>query len=162
MLCLNKLWCTVWAECSKDNLLRILRMQKRAARVILDADTRANSVTLFKQLGWLAFHDEVKVNKCVLAYKRLNENCPAYISELLTTNHQKQSRSSSRYSNNNFVTPGYRLKTEGGRSFSVTTCKLWNSLPQSIKTANVSNSTFRTQIIKHFCDSYKELNHFII
>ena len=153
---------TVWAECSKDNLLRILRMQKRAARVILDADTRANSVTLFKQLGWLAFHDEVKVNKCVLAYKRLNENCPAYISELLTTNHQKQSRSSGRYSNNNFVTPRYRLKTEGGRSFLVTTCKLWNSLPQSIKTANISTSTFRTQIIKHFYDSYKELNHFII
>ncbi|KAL9978894.1 hypothetical protein ACROYT_G016477 [Oculina patagonica] len=48
----------VWSSCSLGNLQRILRLQKRAARVILDADTRANSVELFKILNWLPVHLE--------------------------------------------------------------------------------------------------------
>ena len=39
-----------------------LMLQKRAARVILEADTRSNSVKLFKKLAWLRLHDEIKLN----------------------------------------------------------------------------------------------------
>ena len=49
---------TIWSNCSADNLTRILKLQKRAAQVILGADTRSNSVNLFKKLGWLPFYDE--------------------------------------------------------------------------------------------------------
>ena len=35
---------TIWSNCSADNLTRLLKLQKRAARVILGADTRSNSV----------------------------------------------------------------------------------------------------------------------
>ena len=54
---------SIWASCFTENLMRILRPQKCAARVILDADTRANSIESFKQLNWLTFCDEVKLNK---------------------------------------------------------------------------------------------------
>ena len=57
---------TIWSNCSADNLTRILKLQKRAARVILGANTRSNSVNLFNKLGWLPFYDEAKVNKCSL------------------------------------------------------------------------------------------------
>ena len=82
----------VWANCSTENLKKILQLQKRAARIILNADARANSVTLFKQLNWLAFHDEVKLNKCVLAYKRFKGNCPPYIQDILISNVTKSMR----------------------------------------------------------------------
>ena len=49
---------TIWSNCSDDNLKRILKLQKRAARVALGADTRSNSVNLFNKLGWLPFYDE--------------------------------------------------------------------------------------------------------
>ena len=65
--------------CSADNLTRILKLQKRGARVILGADTRSNSVNLFNKLGWLPFYDEAKLNKCSLVLKRLQENCPGLI-----------------------------------------------------------------------------------
>ena len=59
---------TIWS-----NLTRILKLQKRAAQVILGTDTRSNSVNLLK-LGWLPFYDEAKVNKCSLVLKRLQGN----------------------------------------------------------------------------------------
>ena len=46
---------SVWVSTSVDNLSKVFRLQKRAARVILNADTRANSVDLFRELNWLSF-----------------------------------------------------------------------------------------------------------
>ena len=118
---------TVWANCSVENLKKILRLQKRAARIILDVGTRTNSVSLFKQLNWLAFHDEVKLNKCVLAYKRFHGNCPLYIKGMLISDADMQTCSSGCYSQRNLVCPRYNRVTEGGKSFQVSTSKLWNS-----------------------------------
>ena len=71
---------------SVDNLNKVFRLQKRAARVILNADTRANSVDLFRELNWLTFLLEAKINQCALVYKRLNGVCPDYMLELLKRN----------------------------------------------------------------------------
>ena len=98
--------------------LKVLRLQKRATRIILNADTGTNSVSLLKKLNWLAFHDEVKLNKCVLAYKRVHGNCPFYMKEMLTSNADIQTRSSGRYSQRNLVCPPYNRVTEGGGVFS--------------------------------------------
>ena len=68
---------TIWSTCSADNLSRILKLQKRAARVILGANKRSNSVNLFNKLGWLPFYDEAKVNKCSLVLKPFKETAPA-------------------------------------------------------------------------------------
>jgi methylaspartate ammonia-lyase len=52
--CINSslIHCSVtWGICSKTLLLRILRLQKRAERIILDADFSTSSVLLFSQIG---------------------------------------------------------------------------------------------------------------
>ena len=41
---------SVWVSTSVDNLNKLFRLQKSAARVNLNADTRANSVDLFREL----------------------------------------------------------------------------------------------------------------
>ena len=41
--------CTVWGNCTVGNLQRVLRLRKRCARLILDADTHENSVKLFNK-----------------------------------------------------------------------------------------------------------------
>ena len=42
---------SVWDFTSVDNINKVFRLQKRATRVILNADTRANSADLFKELN---------------------------------------------------------------------------------------------------------------
>ena len=82
MLCASN----VWSACSIGNLQRVFRLQKRSARIILDADTRANSDELFTRLDWLPLHIEVKVNICFQVHKRINVRSPGYMSDLLVLN----------------------------------------------------------------------------
>ena len=51
----------IWTMCNKDSLGRVLQLQKRAAQVILKADTTSPSVLLFNRLKWLPFYEETKV-----------------------------------------------------------------------------------------------------
>ena len=77
---------TVWSICSSDNIMRVFKLQKRTCRVILEADTRSNSVKLFKKLERLLFYDEVKLNKCVLVFKRLLGSHPSHMYDILKFN----------------------------------------------------------------------------
>ena len=52
---------SVWVFTSADNLNKVFRLHKRAARVILNADTRANSVDLFRELNWLSFFMKLRL-----------------------------------------------------------------------------------------------------
>ena len=74
---MNKGYCVHNCEehsCSKENLLKVLRIQKRAAKIILDAEKTAPSVGLFNTFKWVPFYAESYVNRFVLIYKRLNGN----------------------------------------------------------------------------------------
>ena len=46
---------SVWVSTPVDNLNGVFRLQKCAVCVIHNADTRANSVDLFRELNWLPF-----------------------------------------------------------------------------------------------------------
>ena len=95
---------TVWTSCSVENIKRVFRLQKRAARVILGADTKANSVKFFKQLGWVPFYHEARINKSVLVYKRIFGECPPYLTQMLVRNVDVNGRSS-RHGHLNLIAP---------------------------------------------------------
>ena len=118
--------------CSSDNIMRVFKLQKLAARVISEANTRSNSVKLFKKLEWLPFYDKVKLNKSVLVLKRLLGSCPAYMYDILKFNADLHLRTG-RYSKLNFAYPRFNRETEGGRTFSVSATRLWNQLPTNLK-----------------------------
>ena len=61
---------TVWGNCSVENLLRLLQVQKRCARLILDATINDSSVELFDKLGWLPIDDIVPLENS-LCYTKL-------------------------------------------------------------------------------------------
>ena len=85
---------TVWTSCSVENIQKVFRLPKRAARVMLGADTKANSVELFKQLGWVLFYHEVKINKSILASRRIIGECPSYLTQMLIRNTDVNGRTS--------------------------------------------------------------------
>jgi len=60
---------SVWSSTSKANLDSILRLQKGAARVILNAPFNSRSVDLFNTLNWIPFYRESHINQCALIYK---------------------------------------------------------------------------------------------
>ena len=103
---------------SRENLLKVVRLQKRAARIILDAKRTTPSVGLFNSLNWIPFYAESYVNRCTLTYKRLNGNTTEYINDLLIRNSETLNRST-RFCNLNLSCPRYQRSKEGGRTFAV-------------------------------------------
>ena len=75
----------IWGSTSTNNIRRVFRLQKRAARVILGVKTKEErTIKLFKKLEWLPFYDEINVIKLCLVFKCLNGQCPEYLSNTLT------------------------------------------------------------------------------
>ena len=148
----------IWTACDKECLSKVLKLQKRAARVILFADRQAPSVELFNKLHWLPFYEKCKISKCSLIYKRIHDSLPTYLSEQIIVNNQVHSRNT-RYSNSNLVCPRYNRETEGGRTFTVTSAKLWNSLSLELRSKD-SLQCFRKHMWTNIFDDQQSLHHF--
>ena len=151
---------TVWTSCSVENMQKVFKLQKRAARVILGADTKANSVQLFRKLDWVPFFHEAKVNRLLMVYKRLSGDCPAYMSQMLTRNADVNERPS-RHGLINPVCPQFKRESEGGRSFTVSTTRLWNMIPRDTRSKPTLASFKKTMLLDYYKDSYKHLDRFI-
>ena len=150
----------VWTTTSKENLNRVFRLQKRAARVILDLDMSARTVNMFQQLNWIPYYDEVKILKATTAYKRIKNDSPNYLDDMLKLNSSVNSRST-RYCNLNFLCPKYKRETEGGRTFAVSTIKQWNQLPKTVRDKGTVAS-FKHSMKQLFKESYENIDHFTI
>ena len=105
-------------------------------RIILDADRKtAPSITLFNNLNCLPFTKQSLIKRLTLVYNRLdnNFNTPIYIDNLLIKNsdiHQRETR----YSDLKLLCAKHTRKTEGGRTFRVTTIAEGNAFdPWSIR-----------------------------
>ena len=150
----------VWSSCDKHCLNRVLKLQKRAARIILDADSQASSVKLFNKLKWIPFHEQAKIAKCCIMYKRLQGHVPAYLKTLLKLSSETHSRQT-RYANFNVACSIVKRQKEGGRTFTVTACKLWNSLLLTTRKLCTLGS-FTKSLWKNIFNNQQVLNHFIL
>ena len=122
---------TVWGSCSNESIVKIFKFQKRAARVILDANMKERNSIMFKKLNWLPIRDETAICECCLIYKRINGPVPDYIDDILKRNADLHTRST-RNASVNLVCPKFKSKTEGERTFEVTSSRLCNSIPVDI------------------------------
>ena len=78
------------------NLTRLLKLQKRAARMILKANFMTPSEQLFKELNWLPFPKRVQYHTCLTVYESITGQAPEYITSQLTyisDHHERQTRS---------------------------------------------------------------------
>ena len=150
----------VWANCDKESAYRVLRLQKRAARVISYADRMTPSVALFNKVGWIPFYEQHKIDKCIIMYKRINGCLPNYLNEHLILNNKRHSRNT-RYSSINAVCPKYRSESEGGHSFAVSATRLWNSTPIEIRKLD-SVACFKKNMFAKIFKEQQCLHHFTI
>ena len=96
-------------------------MQKSAARITLGAEYMTRTVTMFNKLNWIPYYNEAYINRCGIAFKRINDDTqPNYITELLRTNSAVNTRNT-RYCKLNFICPHYIEASDGGRTFTVRT-----------------------------------------
>ena len=71
-------------HCNNHLLNKLIKFQKRAARLILDKDNDTPSAELFQQLSWMRFDECVTYRKAVLMNKSLHNLAPTYINNKFT------------------------------------------------------------------------------
>ena len=113
------------------NLTRLVKLQKRAARMILKADFMTPSEQLFKELNWLPFPKRVQYHTCLMVYKIISGQAPKYVSE----HHERQTRSTVL----DLLHISRSHSAYFDRAFSVQGPKLWNSLPADIRNSTSIN-----------------------
>ena len=129
---LFKYCCTVWGNTKYENLLRLLRVQKRCARLILDASFSDNSVKLFSKLSWLPIDDVIRMRKLCLMYKIVNGCCPQYFKDYISYVNDKHRHNTRASTNNNLFIHLFRTNS-GLRNFYASVNRLWNTLDDSTR-----------------------------
>ena len=138
--------CVVWGRTSDYNINRLIKLQKRAARIILKAHFLTPSSDMFKELNWLPLDKRVRYHTGLTVYKALNGLTPQYISSLInkvpSTDHKLRSSSKELLS-----VPKSRTQIYSN-SFSINGPKEWNSLPLTVRTSS-SLESFKRTLKKH-------------
>ena len=115
--------CSVWGNAPNDQLLRILTVQKRCSRLILDARLLENSAQIFQRLQWLPFDNIIRINKCLWCSKLGTRNVQI-ISEVIE--HIKNTHSyNTRLSSNNALAVPKCRSNAGLRTFHASATRLW-------------------------------------
>ena len=136
-----------WGSTSGANIERLLKLQKRAARIILKANFNTPSTLMFQELGWLPVENRINYNKAPLTYKALNNMTPGYITNLLKPMSQAHSLNLRSAANGALYVPKART-TLYTRSFSCSVPRLWNSLPHEVR--NSKSVTSFKKCVKAF------------
>ena len=137
-----------WGTTSKTNTKRLLKLQKRAARIILNANYDTASSYMFEILDWSTITERHNYNKAVLIYKALNNLTPTYISDLLTPMSQSHKRTLRSSTDGSLAVPRSRTAMFDG-SFSCSAPRLWNDLPECVRSAPSLN-VFKKKVRERF------------
>ena len=117
-----------------DSTIRPLQnVQNSAARVILGLSKLEHIHSGLKKLHWLPIKYRIEFKVSTIVFKSLHDQTPTYISDLLEL---KKSSYSLRSANGiNLQQQRSKLKYYGDRAFSVCAPRLWNMLPNNVKTS---------------------------
>lgn len=138
--------CVIWGNCTASQEQKLIRFQKRAARLILDKDFETPSSELFAELNWMEFPERVLFQKAILMFKIFNGLAPEYLFDNFTPVTQIHDRHLRSASQSQLYSP--RPNTELFRkSFSYSGSMIWNKLPTYIKNASSLNN-FKSMYIQ--------------
>jgi hypothetical protein len=141
-------FCVVWGNCSNEGLNRILKLQKRTARLILDQDPIAPSEPLFKQLGWMTIEQRSKYHKYFLVSKCLINEAPVYLKNKIQYLSDRNSYCLRNVVSEKLQIPKAKLNFLR-KLFTYSGPKLWNELPFSIRQDSSHNSKVKNLILNN-------------
>ena len=122
---------------------KLQRQQNRAARVITGLPYTIRSKEIRKQLGWSSLLEMRKQQKAIMVYKIVNGLAPSYMADMFSSQYGSQVYNL-RNSTLNFEIPNARTELYRNSS-AYTGVKIWNELPEDLKTEPSLNA-FKNKI----------------
>ena len=138
--------CSVWGNCSADALSQLTSAQKRAARILVNADYTTPSLTLFQHLQIIPIVDTIRHRILLQTFNCFHKISPPCLSTLVEKpTHHHSTRA---VENNNLFLPKARTNARK-RRFSFLAPSLWNRFPDVGKKLTTTRG-FRSFCKEHF------------
>ena len=136
---------SLYSGISQANLNKLQRIQHSLTRVITNTSKYQHITTILKKLHWLPIKQRIDYKLCLLTYKTLTNQQPAYLYNSLSfPSHSLSTRSSDSL----VLSIPYVRSSLGKRAFSVIGPRLWNSLPPDTRNS-FSLPIFRSRLKTH-------------
>ena len=114
------------------NVIKQLQLVQNAAGRQITRPRKCDYITpILFNLHWLPVSEQINFKILLLTFKALHQQSPTYIQDLITRYLLSRSLQSSFMLSLNPVS--FNLKTYGSRAFAVSAPKLWNKLPDDIR-----------------------------
>ena len=127
----------------KCSLQRLQSVLNSAARLIHLSSRYEHVTPLLIQLHWLPIEQRITFKIAVITFKALHGSASDYITKLIKPYIPSRSlRSSNKLL---LFKPRFNLKTYGGRSFTMATPSVWNTLPLELRSC-CSLSSFKSKL----------------
>ena len=125
---------------------RLQLLQNSAARLVTLSKKHEHISPILSELHWLPVYQRSKFKILVFTYKILHDQAPLYLSELITRS--VPTRVTRQASEVRLIEPRYGTEFYGSRAFSVAAPRLWNQLPNTIRTKPTLDS-FKSALKTH-------------
>ena len=124
-----------WSNRYQYQTTQLLKVKKRAARLIMNLSYETPSIQLFKSLKWMTVEERFEFNRVLMIYKCLHNLAPSYLSAELVNpcqihEHFTRLMISGELSVPNFKTDCYK------HSPIVSSVRTWNMLNRLIREAD--------------------------
>ena len=131
------------------NLTKLPRVQNAAARLVCSVPRHEHVTPSWIYLHWLPKRFRINFEIAMLAFKCIHGQAPNYLNILIaikkSTRHNSRSSAGIQLQDNSRKTK----KTLGDRAFSHAAARVWNSLPQEIRTQKQYN-TFKSKLRTYY------------
>ena len=138
--------CSVWGTAFEKDIHTLIKLQKMAARLILDVDYTVPSIELFKILKWLPIDKNVQFRQATLVYKALNNMTPSYMADMFTRSSETAPFSLRSVSNKKLFIPRTHIK-----SLRFLGPKVWNSLSTNSRKASTLSQFKKSYLLSDLC-----------
>ena len=135
--------CSVWGNCAESRLVKLQKLQNRAARIITNSSYDAPAEALIKELKWPTVKDLIRCETATVVYKSINNLALDYLSHLFIRNSERNIISL-RNADTDLLVP-FMKTSNGQKAFSFSGAKIWNQLSREAKQAP-SLSSFKNKI----------------
>ena len=131
------------------NLCKLQRVQNAALRLVWSLPRHEHITSSFIRLHWLPIKFRINFKITMLCFKCIHRHAPNYLKSMVAI--KKTSTYNLRSSTSIQLEDHSRRskKTLGDGAFSYASAKIWNSLPQSLKSQQNFN-TFKTLLKTHY------------
>ena len=138
----------IWGNCNASNVKCLCIIQRKAVRLICNAERLAHTNELFKELYIMKFPEYVQYKTAILMFHLFHGTLPIHLQNRFTVH--STTRSTRRI--NTFVMVQARTNIKA-MCLSVSGVKLWNSLSNNLRDCN-GVIIFKKNLKKYFISNY--------